>query len=150
MQQELRGTHRTGHVFSIISKSMVAQGFSRTPEQCQTRLKRLKSSFRQCYQNKYVCLQQKEKVHCFCDLHYIDAWSLFPHCSLKGQEQVVCKFYNELGRILVKDFPIVPQLEDIPAQVEDGDFPAYSHREIGKHKCLLQGWVGRELTVQKT
>ncbi|XP_026216895.1 TIN2_N and Myb_DNA-bind_4 domain-containing protein isoform X2 [Anabas testudineus] len=101
MQQELRGTHRTGHVFSIISKSMVAQGFSRTPEQCQTRLKRLKSSFRQCYQN-----------------------------NLKGQEQVVCKFYNELGRILVKDFPIVPQLEDIPAQVEDGDFPAYSHREI--------------------
>ena len=58
IQQELRGMHRTGHVFSVISNKMAAIGFSRTPEQCQTRLKRLKSSFRQCYQNKYVRLQQ--------------------------------------------------------------------------------------------
>ncbi|XP_040886126.1 uncharacterized protein zgc:113263 isoform X2 [Toxotes jaculatrix] len=100
MQQELRGMHRTGHIFSIISKKMAAQGFSRTPEQCQTRLKRLKASFRQCYQN-----------------------------NLKGQGQVECKFYNELGRILVKDFPSVPQLDEIPGESEDNDFPAYSHHE---------------------
>lgn len=54
IQQELRGMHRTGHIFSVISNKMAAQGFSRTPEQCQTRLKRVKSSFRQCYQNKCV------------------------------------------------------------------------------------------------
>ncbi|XP_029019444.1 uncharacterized protein zgc:113263 [Betta splendens] len=101
IQQELRETHRTGPLFSIISTNMVTQGFSRTPEQCQTRLKRLKSSFRQCYQN-----------------------------NLKGQEQVVCKFYNELGRILVKDFPSVAQLEEGAGQTEDSDFPAYSHHEI--------------------
>ncbi|XP_026183030.1 uncharacterized protein LOC113142286 isoform X2 [Mastacembelus armatus] len=100
LQQELRGMHRTGHLFSIISNKMAALGFSRTPEQCQTRLKRLKSSFRQCYQN-----------------------------NMKGQEQVECKFYNELGRILVKDFPAVLQLDEIPGQAEDHNFSAYSHHE---------------------
>jgi len=60
MQRELRGIHRNGHIFTIISNNMAAQGFSRTPEQCQTRLKRLKSNFRQCYQNKYVYLKQKK------------------------------------------------------------------------------------------
>ncbi|XP_069556074.1 uncharacterized protein [Brachyistius frenatus] len=101
IQQELRGMHRTGHVFSILSNKIAAHGFSRTPEQCQTRLKRLKSNFRQCYQN-----------------------------NLKGQEQVECKFYNELGRILVKDFPSVPQLDEMPGEPEDNDFPAISHQDI--------------------
>ncbi|XP_078137669.1 uncharacterized protein LOC144537707 isoform X1 [Sander vitreus] len=100
MQQELRGMHRTGHIFSIISNKMAAQGFSRTPEQCQTRLKRLKSNFRQCYQN-----------------------------NLKGQEQVECKFYHELGSILVKDFLSAPQLEEIPGEPEDND-PSVSHQTI--------------------
>ncbi|KAI4802701.1 hypothetical protein KUCAC02_006280 [Chaenocephalus aceratus] len=71
MQQERRGTHRTGHMFPNISNKMAAQGFSRTPEQCQRRLKRLKANFRQCYQN-----------------------------NLEGQEHVPFKFYSELGRIL--------------------------------------------------
>ncbi|XP_029318417.1 uncharacterized protein LOC115028663 [Cottoperca gobio] len=101
MQQELRGMHRTGHLFSIISNKMAAQGFSRTPEQCQRRLKRLKSNFRQCYQN-----------------------------NMKGQEQVECKFYNELGRILVKDFPSVPQPEEIPGEPEDGDIPSFSQQDL--------------------
>ncbi|XP_008281157.1 uncharacterized protein LOC103358113 [Stegastes partitus] len=101
MQRQLTGIHRTGHLFSIISSKMAAQGFSRTPEQCQTRLKRVKSNFRQCYQN-----------------------------NLKGHEQVECKFYNELGRILVKDFPLVPQLNELQAEADDGDFPAYSHQDI--------------------
>ncbi|XP_044041382.1 uncharacterized protein zgc:113263 isoform X2 [Siniperca chuatsi] len=101
MQQELRGMHRTGHVFSTISNKMATQGFSRTPEQCQTRLKRLKSSFRQCYQN-----------------------------NMKGQERVECKFYNELGRILVKDFSSVQQLDEIPGEPEDNDFPSFSYQDI--------------------
>lgn len=58
--------------------------------------------------------------------------------SLKGQEQVVCKFYNELGQILVKDFPSVPQLDEIPRQAEDSDFPAYpQHHETGKRDIIL-------------
>ncbi|XP_028256520.1 uncharacterized protein LOC114432607 isoform X2 [Parambassis ranga] len=97
IQQELRGVHRTGHIFSNISNKMAAQGFSRTPEQCQTRLKRLKSKFRQCYQNK---------------------------------DQVECKFYNEMGRILVKNFTSVPQVEELPGEPEDNDFPDYSHKDI--------------------
>ncbi|XP_076578481.1 uncharacterized protein LOC143314985 isoform X3 [Chaetodon auriga] len=101
MQQDLRGMHRTGHIFSVISNKMAAQGFSRTPEQCQTRLKRLKSTFRQCYQN-----------------------------NMKGREHVECKFYNELGRILVKDFTSVPQVDEMPAEPEDNDFPSFSHQDI--------------------
>ncbi|XP_041833750.1 uncharacterized protein zgc:113263 isoform X2 [Melanotaenia boesemani] len=101
MQQELRGMHRTGHIFSAISMKMAAQGFSRTPEQCQTRLKRLKSNFRQCYQN-----------------------------NLKGQEQVRCKFYNELGRILVKDFQPVLELDEISEEAQDRCFPSYGHPDI--------------------
>lgn len=77
----------------------------------------------------------------FVDLKYISALS--PNCSLKGQEQVVCKFYNELGRILVKDFPSVPQLEEIPGQVEDGDFSAHSHHEIGKKQMFSASCKGR-------
>ncbi|XP_054480641.1 uncharacterized protein zgc:113263 [Anoplopoma fimbria] len=101
MQQELRGMHRTGHLFTHISNKMSAQGFSRTPEQCQTRLKRLKSNFRQCYQN-----------------------------NMKGQEHVECKFYNELGSILVKDFPSVPQPEEMPGEPEDNDSPPFSHQDM--------------------
>ncbi|XP_023121890.1 uncharacterized protein zgc:113263 [Amphiprion ocellaris] len=101
IQRELRGIYRTGDLFSIISSKLTAQGFSRTPEQCQARLKRLKNSFRHCYQN-----------------------------NLKGQDRVECKFYNELGRFLVKDFPSVPQLNEIQAEQEDSDFPAYSHEDI--------------------
>ncbi|XP_017270412.1 uncharacterized protein zgc:113263 [Kryptolebias marmoratus] len=99
MQLELRGVNRTGHIFSTISGQLASLGFSRTPEQCQTRLKRLKSSFRQCYQN-----------------------------NLKGQEQVRCKFYNELGRILVKDFESLMQLDEMSLEAED--FPPYSHQEM--------------------
>ncbi|XP_068449254.1 uncharacterized protein [Clinocottus analis] len=101
LQRELRGVHRSGNIFSIISNNMAAQGFSRTPEQCQTRLKRLKSNFRQCYQN-----------------------------NLKGQEQVECKFYNELGSMLVKDFPSVPHLEEIPEEPEDNDSPPFSLQDM--------------------
>lgn len=52
--------------------------------------------------------------------------------SLKGHEQVQCKFYNELGSILVKDFRSMMQLDDISVKDDDGDFPSYSHQKIGK------------------
>ncbi|XP_037551945.1 uncharacterized protein zgc:113263 [Nematolebias whitei] len=98
MQLDLRGVNRTGHIFSTISSQLASLGFSRTPEQCQTRLKRLKSGFRQCYQN-----------------------------NLKGQEQVRCKFYNELGRILVKDFESLMQLDEMSLEAEE--FPPYQEME---------------------
>uniref|UniRef100_A0A1A7X1R3 Myb-like domain-containing protein n=1 Tax=Iconisemion striatum TaxID=60296 RepID=A0A1A7X1R3_9TELE len=101
MQQDLRGVNRTGHLFSLISSQLASLGFARTPEQCQTRLKRLKSNFRQCYQN-----------------------------NLKGQEQVKCKFYNELGRILVKDFESLIQMEEMSAKGEESDFPPHGHQEM--------------------
>ncbi|XP_028306642.1 uncharacterized protein LOC114465680 [Gouania willdenowi] len=97
MQQELRGAHRTGHSYSLISGKMAVQGFTRTAEQCQTRLKRLKTNFRQCYQN-----------------------------NLRGEERVECKFYNQLGRILVKDFPSVPEVNEVNQEPED----VYSHQDL--------------------
>ncbi|XP_034019841.1 uncharacterized protein zgc:113263 [Thalassophryne amazonica] len=85
LQQQRRGPHRIGNVFPTVSMKMAAQGFSRTPEQCQTKLKRLKTNFRQCYEN-----------------------------SLRGHGQTECKFYNELARILVKGPPSMVDLDDMP------------------------------------
>lgn len=56
---------------------------------------------------------------------------------MKGRERVECKFYNELGRILVKDFTLVPQVDEMPGEPEDSDFPAFSHQDVGKLKCSL-------------
>lgn len=44
-----RGGHRGAQLFNIVSKKMAALGYFRTPDQCQTRMKRLKSRFRQNY-----------------------------------------------------------------------------------------------------
>lgn len=44
-----RGGHRGAQLFNIVSKKMAALGYFRTPDQCQTRMKRLKSRFRQSY-----------------------------------------------------------------------------------------------------
>lgn len=98
MQQELRGVHRNGPIFSVISSQLTSQGFPRTPEQCQTRLKKLKSNFRQCYQN-----------------------------NLSGGERVECKFYNELGRILVKDFAAAPQQDEMEEEL-DNNFLMYNQQ----------------------
>lgn len=53
---------------------------------------------------------------------------LFLNCSLRGHEQVRCKFYNELGRILVKDFESLMQLDEMSLEAEE--FPPY--QEMGK------------------
>ncbi|XP_072311277.1 uncharacterized protein [Eucyclogobius newberryi] len=49
-----RGGHRGAQLFNIVSKKMAALGYFRTPDQCQTRMKRLKSRFRQSYDNNCV------------------------------------------------------------------------------------------------
>lgn len=85
----------------------------------------------------YVCNRKNGKKSLRFLFIYISALFLSPNCSLKGQGQVECKFYNELGRILVKDFPSVPQLDEVPGEPEDNNFPAYSHHEIGKHEYSL-------------
>lgn len=72
-------------------------------------------------------------------------WVLLTHfcspavsrCSLKAQEQVHCKFYNELGRILVKDFEPVPHLDEAQGEPEEHSFSSGSHRDIGKQMFCL-------------
>ncbi|XP_033845839.1 uncharacterized protein zgc:113263 [Periophthalmus magnuspinnatus] len=48
------GGHRGAQLFNIVSKKMAALGYFRTPDQCQTRMKRLKSRFRQSYDSNCV------------------------------------------------------------------------------------------------
>lgn len=50
---------------------------------------------------------------------------------MKGLENVQCKFYNELGRILVRDFTPL-QLDELQGEPEDNDFHSTSRQDIGK------------------
>ncbi|MEQ2161471.1 hypothetical protein GOODEAATRI_009943, partial [Goodea atripinnis] len=47
MQQCLRRYPHNGHIFTEVSEKLNANGYSRTPEQCHTRIKRLKAAYRQ-------------------------------------------------------------------------------------------------------
>lgn len=61
---------------------------------------------------------------------------------MKGPEQVQCKFYNELGRILVRDFTPV-QLDELQGEPDDNDFHSTSRQDSGKLKYLFlaeDGW----------
>lgn len=61
---------------------------------------------------------------------------------MKGLEHVQCKFYNELGRILVRDFTPV-QLDELQGEPEDNDFHSTSRQDIGKLEySFLAGKVG--------
>ncbi|XP_019732589.1 uncharacterized protein LOC109520070 isoform X4 [Hippocampus comes] len=122
-QQELRGANRTMHMFPIISTKMAAQGFSRTPEQCQTRLKRLKSSFRQCYEN-----------------------------NMKGLEQVQCKFYHELARFLLKEHRSPPPPNEASADTDDNDSPSRSVPDVVSFVSLQDDrkkvpWADKETVI---
>ncbi|XP_030005672.1 uncharacterized protein LOC115429965 isoform X2 [Sphaeramia orbicularis] len=121
-QRELRGMHRGGHIFSVISKKMTAQGFSRTPEQCQTRLKRLKSRFRQCYEN-----------------------------NMRGREQVECKFYKELERILKKDLPVEEDIETTPEEPKEADVPDLAQQDgeaaVGPEDRKKVPWSDKETII---
>ncbi|XP_077400846.1 uncharacterized protein LOC144035201 isoform X2 [Vanacampus margaritifer] len=123
MQQEVRGTNRTMHMFPIISTKMSTQGFSRTPEQCQTRLKRLKSSFRQCYEN-----------------------------NTKGLEQVQCKYYKELASFLLKEHRATPQLNETSAETDDNDSPSCSIQDVVSFVSLQDDrkkvpWADKETVI---
>lgn len=48
MQRSIRRYPHNGHIFTEISDKLRANGYSRTPEQCHSRIKRLKSNYRQC------------------------------------------------------------------------------------------------------
>lgn len=47
-----------------------------------------------------------------------------------------CKFYNELGRILVRDFTPV-QLDELQGEPDDNDFHSTSRQDIGKLEYSL-------------
>lgn len=47
IQDMLKGSAMNKQIYSHISEILAGQGFLRTPEQCQNRIKRLKANFRQ-------------------------------------------------------------------------------------------------------
>uniref|UniRef100_H3DMG4 Myb/SANT-like DNA-binding domain-containing protein n=2 Tax=Tetraodon nigroviridis TaxID=99883 RepID=H3DMG4_TETNG len=47
IQQMLKGSAINKQIYSQVSELLASQGFLRTPEQCQNRIKRLKANFRQ-------------------------------------------------------------------------------------------------------
>ncbi|KAL0962925.1 hypothetical protein UPYG_G00347210 [Umbra pygmaea] len=114
MQHELRSMHRNGQLFAVISSKMAGQGFTRTAEQCQTRVKRLKASFRQCYEN-----------------------------NMKGKEQVECKFYDLLERILGNELPSYVEVSencpDMDVESTEG-WPA-------DNECSVYSYQDREAAV---
>lgn len=101
VQQGSRRYPHNGQIFGEVSEKLNANGYSRTPEQCHTRIKRLKSSYRQCKENmrwqRWVtcCFQLVSLV---CVLNSCDSGS---HSS-SGSDRVDFKFYDLLEQILEK------------------------------------------------
>lgn len=52
IQENLKGCTKNKHIFIQISDVMTSQGYMRTPEQCQTRIKRLRANFRDFLQGR--------------------------------------------------------------------------------------------------
>lgn len=70
VQRSLKDCARNRHIFNLISKKMYDTGFARTAEQCHTRIKRLKMSFRQCHEKWVHSYKHWQK-------HFIKAYLLF-------------------------------------------------------------------------
>lgn len=52
IQLILKGSTMNKHIYSQISEVLAIQGYLRTPEQCQNRIKRLKANLRQFLEGK--------------------------------------------------------------------------------------------------
>lgn len=52
VQESLKGSTANRIVYTQIAEVLVSQGYLRTPEQCQNRIKRLKANFRQFLEGK--------------------------------------------------------------------------------------------------
>ncbi|XP_057180403.1 uncharacterized protein zgc:113263 isoform X3 [Triplophysa rosa] len=115
-QRELRGVLQNGHIFAMISKKMAAHGYIRTAEQCQSRIKRLKLCFKQCYENNLS--------------------------STEGKESVEFKFYKQMERILGNEESNHTQLPEMPISAEikeeestDIEYQEYKYQETAMN-CM--------------
>lgn len=103
VQQSLRRYPHNGHIFTEISEKLSAHGYSRSADQCHTRIKRLKANYRQCQENMrskictwsfvlYSAQRERERVNAT-DLSV---------CSSSGTDRIDFKFYDLLEQILEK------------------------------------------------
>lgn len=95
-----RGGHRGAQLFNIVSKKMAALGYIRTPDQCQTRMKRLKSRFRQSYDSN--------------------------SCNVAGQDRV----FTELARFMPRDHSLEDEVDKALEELQDDDFSAYFNQDL--------------------
>ncbi|XP_051543858.1 uncharacterized protein LOC127434867 isoform X2 [Myxocyprinus asiaticus] len=102
-QRELRGVHQNGHIFAMISKKMAAHGYIRTAEQCQTRMKRLKQCFKQCYEN---------------------------NLSTEGKEQAEFKFYKQMEKIMSNEESSHMLLTEVKDEESDSEYQVYTYQDI--------------------
>ncbi|KAF6735239.1 Zinc finger and SCAN domain-containing protein 29 [Oryzias melastigma] len=160
VQRALKGCLKNRHIFTQIAQKMAERGYLRTAEQCQTRIKRLKKYLRQSNKgssrlehrlmgkleqilgstaksavpeltyNVEEVIDEDESQDGDGDLQFIGQTGHLEIGTLKGQEQVKCKFYNELGRILVKDFASMMQLDEVSGDSENNGFPSFSHQDV--------------------
>lgn len=55
VQHSLKTCVRNGHIFAEIAEKMAALGYLRTAEQCQTRIRRLKKTYRRhCNNRRFI------------------------------------------------------------------------------------------------
>lgn len=101
VQQCLGRYPHNGHVFTEVSEKLRAHGYFRSAEQCHTRIKRLKSNYRQCKEN-----MRQTGIHT--QRHQLAVYTSFTPCfsphtlSSSGTDQVDFKFYDLLEQILEK------------------------------------------------
>lgn len=77
IQENLKGCTKNKHIFIQISEVMASQGYMRTPEQCQTRIKRLRVNFRHFLEgrkgDKQECKFFDQLVHIFGSKYVINS-----------------------------------------------------------------------------
>lgn len=158
VQRVLKGCVKNRHVFTLISKNMSERGYMRTVEQCQTRIKRLKNSFRQSLLQKWVHYRKTSAIYIYnlllllyifvCYWQY--PWNVLVYIlTLKPFPiyRVECKFYDQLERILGNVSPLtVPEVtydveevtDDQLEDTDDWEFPGHSGlEEMGMVRLCL-------------
>uniref|UniRef100_A0AAV2J383 Myb-like domain-containing protein n=1 Tax=Knipowitschia caucasica TaxID=637954 RepID=A0AAV2J383_KNICA len=117
-----RGGHRGAQLFNIVSKKMADLGYLRTPDQCQTRMKRLKTRFRQNYDSKNRRLKKSGSP----SIVTHRALSYAKDFSGAGQGRV----FSELARFMPRDHSLEDEVDRALEELQDDDFSAYFNQDL--------------------
>ncbi|XP_016303058.1 uncharacterized protein LOC107658878 isoform X1 [Sinocyclocheilus anshuiensis] len=122
VQRSLKDCARNRHIFNLISKKMFERGFTRTAEQCHTRIKRLKMSFRQCHEN----IMKGEKLE----------WKFY-----NVLEKILCRKESTDQEDTVTDVSIPEESSGQQAE-DDTDWDVFGH--VGLEDTRNIPWTDQE------